>query len=67
MKLSKRKNKESISGRLMTRVLIVSALIFTLTFTLFLRMAASKMKEEATKHAHTELSNTIHQNKHKMD
>lgn len=61
MKLSKRKNKESISGRLMTRVLIVSALIFTLTFTLFLRMAASKMKEEATKHAHTVLSNTIHQ------
>lgn len=61
MKTSKTKTKETISGRLMTRVLIVSALIFTLTFTLFLHMAANKMREEATEHAHTELSNTIHQ------
>ena len=61
MKTTNTKTKETISGRLMTRVLIVSALIFTLTFTLFLHMAASKMREEATEHAHTELSNTIHQ------
>lgn len=53
--------KNSISGRLTLRVLIVSALIFTLTFTLFVRMAANKVREEATKHAHSELSNTIHQ------
>ena len=51
----------SISGRLMVRVLIVSAIIFTLSFSLFLRMSANKMREEATKHAHSELSNTIHQ------
>ena len=61
MRMTKKKTKETISGRLMTRVLIVSALIFTLTFTLFLHMAASKMREEATVHAHSELSNTIHQ------
>jgi sigma-B regulation protein RsbU (phosphoserine phosphatase) len=45
----------------MVRVLIVSAIIFTLTFAVFLRMAANKMREEATNHAHRELSNTIHQ------
>ena len=45
----------------MVRVLIVSAIIFTLTFAVFLRMAANKMREEATEHAHSELSNTIHQ------
>ena len=61
MKKTKKKTKETISGRLMTRVLIVSALIFTLTFTFFLRMAANEMREEAIEHAHTELSNTIHQ------
>ena len=59
--MDKKKTKETISGRLMGRVLIVSALIFTLTFTLFLHMAASKMREDATEHAHRELSNTIHQ------
>jgi sigma-B regulation protein RsbU (phosphoserine phosphatase) len=57
----KKKNKESISGRLMVRVLIVSAIIFTLTFGFFLRMSANKMREEAAEHAHSELSNTIHQ------
>lgn len=51
----------SISGRLMVRVLIVSAFIFTLTFTIFLRMSANKMREEASDNAHSELSNTIHQ------
>lgn len=61
MKFNKVKFQNSISGRLTLRVLIVSALIFTLTFTLFLRMAANKVREEATKHAHSELSNTIHQ------
>ena len=61
MNMTKQKTKETISGRLMGRVLIVSALIFTLTFTLFLHMAASKMREEATEYAHRELSNTIHQ------
>ena len=61
MKKMKIKFNESISGRLMARVLIVSAIIFTLTFAIFLRMAAGKMREEATKHAHSELSNTIHQ------
>ena len=53
--------KRSISGRLMVRVLIVSAIIFILTFAIFLRMASNKMRDEATKHAHSELSNTIHQ------
>ena len=61
MKINKKKFKSTISGRLTLRVLIVSALIFTLTFTLFVRMAANKVREEATKHAHSELSNTIHQ------
>ena len=61
MKKTKKKTKETISGRLMTRVLIVSALIFTLTFTFFLRMAANELRKEAIEHAHTELSNTIHQ------
>ena len=61
MKKMKIKFNESISGRLMARVLIVSAIIFTLTFAIFLRMAAGKMREEAAKHAHSELSNTIHQ------
>lgn len=55
------KFNRSLSGRLMVRVLIVSAIIFTLTFTLFLRMAANKMRQEATNHAHRELLNTIHQ------
>ena len=55
------KFRKSISGRLTTRVLIVSAIIFTLTFTIFLRMAANKVREESTKIAHSELSNTIHQ------
>ena len=61
MKFNKIKFKNSISGRLTLRVLMVSALIFTLTFTLFVRMAANKVREEAAKHAHSELSNTIHQ------
>ena len=61
MKKTKIKFRKSISGRLMVRVLIVSAIIFTLTFTIFLRMAANKMRKEATEHAHSELSKTIHQ------
>ena len=61
MKKTKIKFRKSISGRLMVRVLIVSAIIFTLTFAIFLRMAANKMREEATEHAHREMSNTIHQ------
>ena len=61
MKKAKIKFRKSISGRLMVRVLIVSAIIFTLTFAIFLRMAANKMREEATEHAQRELSNTIHQ------
>ena len=61
MKKKKIKLNKSISGRLMVRVLIVSAIIFTLTFAIFLRMEANKMRGEATEHAHSELSNTIHQ------
>ena len=61
MKINKLNLRNSISGRLMVRVLTVSAIIFALTFTLFLRMAANKVREEAAKHAHSELSNTIHQ------
>ena len=61
MKITRLSPNVSISGRLMVRVLIVSAFIFTLTFTVFLRMSANKMREEATDHAHSELSNTIHQ------
>ena len=56
-----RKFKSSLSGRLTTGVVIVCAVIFTLTCTVFIRMAANKVREEATKHAHSELSNTIHQ------
>ena len=56
-----RKFKNSLSGRLTVGVVIVSAIIFTLTCTVFIRMAANKVREEATKHAHSELSNTIHQ------
>ncbi|MBR0321622.1 MAG: SpoIIE family protein phosphatase [Bacteroidales bacterium] len=61
MKINKITHKNSISGRLTLRVLIVSAVIFTLTFTAFVRMAANKVRQEATKHAHSELSNTVHQ------
>ena len=61
MKRFKIKPQRTISGRLMFRVLIVSAFIFTLTFAVFLRMAANEMREEATNRAHSELSNTIHQ------
>ena len=60
----KRKNvrlKNSISGRLISGVIIVSAIIFTLTCTLFIRMSANKVREESTKHAHSELSSTIGQ------
>ena len=53
--------KSTISGRLTLGVIIVSAIIFTLTCTVFIRMAANKVREEATKNAHTELSSTIHQ------
>ena len=61
MKRRERKLKNSISGRLTLGVIIVSAIIFTLTCTVFIRMAANKVREEATRHAHSELSNTIHQ------
>lgn len=61
MSKDRMKFKTSISGRLTLGVLIVSAIIFTLTCTVFIRMAANKVREEATKHAHSELSNTIHQ------
>ena len=61
MKNNRKKLRGSISGRLTARVLIVSAIIFTLTFTAFLRMAANKVREEATHKAHSELSNAIHQ------
>lgn len=61
MKNNRRKFKSSISGRLAIGVMIVSAIIFTFTCTVFIRMAANKVREEATKHAHSELSNTIHQ------
>lgn len=61
MKNNKVRLKNSISGRLTLGVIIVSAIIFTLTCTVFIRMAANKVREEAAKHAHSELSNTIHQ------
>ena len=61
MKRRERKLKDSISGRLTLGVIIVSAIIFTLTCTVFIRMAANKVREEATRHAHSELSSTIHQ------
>ena len=58
---SRKKFKNSISGRLTTGVIIVCAIIFTLTCTVFIRMAANKVREEAAKQAHSELSSTIHQ------
>lgn len=61
MTKNKIKLNQSISGRLMLRVLIVSATIFSLAFAIFLRISANKMRDEATRHAHSELSNTIHQ------
>ena len=61
MTKNKIKLNKSISGRLMLRVLIVSAIIFSLAFANFLRIAANKMQEETTRHAHSELSSTIHQ------
>ena len=61
MMKNNKKFKSTLSGRLTTGVVIVSAIIFTLTCTVFIRMAANKVREEATKHAHSELSNTIHQ------
>ena len=61
MTKNKIKLNKSISGRLMLRVLIVSAIIFSLAFAIFLRIAANKMQEETARHAHSELSSTIHQ------
>ena len=61
MRTDGKKLQNSISGRLTLRVLIVSAIIFTLTFGIFVRMAANRVRQEATKHAHSELTNTIHQ------
>ena len=61
MRANRVKLKNSISGRLTLRVLIVSAVIFTLTFGVFVRMAANQVRYEATNRAHSELSNTIHQ------
>ena len=61
MKLFNFQLQRTISGRLMTRVLIVSAFIFAFTFALFLHMSAREMREEAVHRAHSELSNTIHQ------
>lgn len=57
----KTKTKDSISGRLTTQVLIVSAIVFTIAFAGFVRMAANRVREEAAKHAHSELSSAIHQ------
>ena len=61
MRTDRTRLQNSISGRLTLRVLIVSAIIFTLTFGIFVRMAANRVRHEATRHAHTELTNTIHQ------
>ena len=61
MSVSKIKTMNSLSSRLMIRVLIVSAIIFALTFTVLVRTAADQMREEATENAHSELSNTTHQ------
>ena len=58
---NKKEYRNSISGRLTLRVLIVSAIIFTVTFGIFVRMAANRVRQEATKRAHSELSSTIHQ------
>ena len=58
---NKKEYKNSISGRLTLRVLIVSAIIFSVTFGIFVRMAANRVRQEAIRRAHTELSNTIHQ------
>ena len=58
---NKKEYRNSISGRLTLRVLIVSAIIFSVTFGVFVRMAANRVRQEATKRAHSELSNTIHQ------
>ena len=55
------RRKHSISGRLTFGVITVSAIIFTLTCTVFIRMAANKVRQEATKNAHTELTSTINQ------
>ena len=61
MKRNKIFLKDSISGRLTIGVVTVSAIIFILTCTVFIRMAANKVREEATKNAHAELNSTIHQ------
>ena len=61
MKINKVKLINSISGRLTLRVLIVTAMIFILTCTVFIRMASNKVKEEATKNAQSELSSAIYQ------
>lgn len=53
--------RKSISGRLTLSVIVLTAIIFTLTCTVFIRMAANKVRQEATKNAHTELTSTIHQ------
>ena len=53
--------RNSISGRLTTRVLIVSVIIFALTFTILVRTTAKNAEEGASKQAQIELVSTIHQ------
>lgn len=61
MNTIKTRYRNSISKRLMLYVLVVPALIFALTFTALLRMAANRVRDEVSKHAHSELASTIHQ------
>lgn len=51
----------TISGRLTMQVLLVAAVVFIFAFTLFFRLSAQKVRDEAFKHAESELSNTIYQ------
>lgn len=61
MTLNKISIHRSISGRLTTHVLLVSALVFLLAFYSFFKMASNDVKRDANHHAHSELNNTIQQ------
>lgn len=55
------KIRNTISGRLTLQVLFLAALVFLAAFLLFFRMSGDKVRDEAFKHAESELSKTVYQ------
>ena len=55
------KIRNTISGRLTLQVLFLAVVVFLAAFLLFFRMSGDKVREEAFKHAESELSKTVYQ------